>query len=313
MDKELDAFIRYLNAERNASAYTVANYQREVAEFMRFAEQAGVNSWAKVDKPLTLAWLQSLKQRGIVAASMSRRVYELRSFYKFLQRENLITHNPLAEIVGPKIPQRKQRFLTVKEVEALLATTDITKAIGLRDRAILELLYSGGLRVGELVGLDLRHVNLIAKTALVRGKGSKERIILFGNPCVAYLQAYLDAGRPQLLIESKPTTALFLNHLGTRLEAQTIEANILLYAEQAGIKQHVTPHLLRHSYATHMLNGGADLRTIQDLLGHEQLSTTERYAHVSPAMLRDIYMTSHPRAKRQQNDGDATPVPRIDE
>lgn len=312
MDEELEHYIAYLNAVRNASVHTVANYQREIGEFMLFAKKAGLTSWSQVDKALVLRWLQGVKERGIVAPSIARRLYELRSFFKFMRREDVIPANPLAAISGPKTPSRKARFLSVKQTLALLQAPDTSKAIGLRDRAILELLYAGGLRIGELVTLDIKNLNMSEKSVLVRGKGDQQRVALFGDFCVRALQAYLTAGRPQLVHEQKPSEALFLNHLGTRLEAQTIQENIHRYAQEAGISQRVTPHLLRHTFATHLLEGGADLRTIQELLGHQRLSTTERYAHVSAAMLREDYMTSHPRARRRNEDAPQQPLPRVD-
>jgi len=312
MDDELTDFITYLNAERNASVYTIANYQRELAEFVAFVRRRGVTSWGAVRRDDVLAWLQSLKERGIVAPSISRRLYELRSLFKYLQREDIVPANPIALMPGPKLPSRPPRFLNVYDTVALLTAPDTDKAIGLRDRAILELLYAGGLRIGELVSLNVDSIDMRTKTVRVQGKGDQERIALFGNFCVNALQAYLDIGRPQLVNERTVSNALFLNHLGTRLEAQTIQENIQRYARQAGIKQRVTPHLLRHTFATHMLEGGADLRTIQELLGHQRVSTTEKYTHVSPAMLREDYMTSHPRARRSTTAGDKGPVPRVD-
>jgi tyrosine recombinase XerC len=312
METDLNNFVRYLNAERNASPYTVANYTREITEFMAFAKGQAVTTWGAVDRPLVLSWLSALKERKLVAASIARRLYELRALYKFLLRENAIAANPLLHVSGPKLPQRKPRYLSVKETVGLLTAPDASKPIGLRDRAILEMLYAGGLRVSELVGLDLDGVNMQTKTARVRGKGDVERIVMFGDFCVRALQAYLAAGRPELVIENKQARALFLNHLGTRLQAQTIQENIQRYAADAGIKQRVTPHLLRHTFATHMLEGGADLRTIQELLGHRSVSTTEKYTHVTPAMLREDYMTSHPRARRSQNGNEQQPVPRVD-
>lgn len=311
MQRELDDFQRYLYAERNASPYTVRNYTHEISEFAAFARERGVSEWSAVQRPLVLSWLQALKERGIVAASISRRLYELRSLFKYLRREELIKADPLQLVSGPKTPQRQPRFLRVVEIVALLNAPDRSKAIGVRDRAILELLYAGGLRVSELVGLDMEHIDMRAKTARVRGKGDIERIALFGDFCVGALQAYLDVARPALEQERKPTRALFLNHLGTRLQAQTIQDNIQRYAQQAGITQRVTPHLLRHTFATHMLEGGADLRTIQELLGHQRVSTTEKYTHVSRAVLLQDYMTSHPRARRRAGD-DSQPVPRVE-
>ena len=312
MEEQLEDFIRYLNAERNASRYTVRNYRHEISEFMEFARTAGVTTWASVQRPLVLRWLQSVKERGIVAASSARRLSELHSFFKFMRREDVIAADPVALISGPKVPLRRPRYLNVKDTFALLTAPDTSKAIGLRDRAILELLYAGGLRVGELVGLNLDSVDLLAKTARVRGKGDQERIALFGDFCRNALQSYLATGRPALLQERKPSQAFFMNHIGTRLEAQTIQDNIQRYAQAAGIRQRVTPHLLRHTFATHLLQGGADLREIQELLGHQLVSTTEKYAHVSPEMLREDYMSSHPRARRLRLPGSEQPVPRVD-
>lgn len=311
MQDQLDQFERYLYAERNASPYTVRNYTREIGEFIAFAGEHGVSAWTAVQRPLVLSWLASLKQRGIVAASVSRRLYELRALFKYLRREGIIAANPLQLVSGPKTPQRAPRFLRVAETVALLAAPDRSKPIGLRDRAILELLYAGGLRISELVGLDVTSIDMLAKTARVRGKGDIERIALFGDFCVGALQAYLDLGRPALLKKGREARALFLNHFGTRLHAQTIQENIQRYAAQAGITQRVTPHLLRHTFATHMLEGGADLRTIQELLGHQRVSTTEKYTHVSRATLLQDYMTSHPRARRRTGD-DSQPVPRVE-
>ncbi len=311
MQRELEEYEHYLTAERNASPFTVRNYLHEIGEFAAFARAQNVSDWSAVTRPLVLSWLQELKQRGIVAASLSRRLYELRAFFAYLQREGKLTRDPLQLVSGPKVPQRRPRFLRVAETVALLQAPDASKPIGLRDRAILELLYAGGLRISELVGLNVDSIDMLAKTARVRGKGDVERIALFGDFCVGALQAYIQLARPALMKEGRETRALFLNHLGTRLQAQTIQENIQRYAVQVGITQHVTPRLLRHTFATHLLEGGADLRTIQELLGHQRVSTTEKYTHVSPAVLRQDYMTSHPRARRRAGD-DSQPVPRVE-
>ncbi len=312
MEGELDRFITYLAAERNASPYTLDIYRRELREFVALAKKLGVQAWPDVEPSLILRWLRGLKERGIVAASVSRRLYELRALCKFLMREGILALNPAALVSVPKTPRRQPRYLTVADTTGLLGVQDTSRAIGVRDRAILEVLYATGIRVGELVRLDLDDVELQEKTMRVRGKGDKERVVLFGDPCRAALECYLEDGRPKLVSRKRESNALFLNRLGTRLQAQTVQENIRRYARQAGIKPWVTPHVLRHSFATHLLQGGADLRTIQELLGHERLTTTEKYAHVSPAMLREDYMTSHPRA-RQRKDGEKRPVPRTEE
>jgi site-specific recombinase XerD len=254
-----------------------------------------VGSLAHVDRSLLRNYLAELDAAGYVKASIARRVAELRSFGDFLLREGELARNPFRLVSAPRIPKRLPQYLTVTEVEALLAVPDTSTPLGLRDRAIIEVLYAAGLRVSELVSLDVAGVDLAQGHVRVVGKGSKERIGLLGRPAVRAVRAYLEAGRPALL-GRQPTDALWLNHRGGRLTVRGAALVLSKTGERAGIRTHVSPHVLRHSFATHLLDGGADLRVVQELLGHANLATTQVYTHVSQSRAREVYVRAHPRA-----------------
>jgi tyrosine recombinase XerC len=317
---QLERYVTYLVAERNASPYTVRNYRREIEEFVEFARGQGISSWKAVELPLLRRWLAWLTTQGFAKASIARRISELRSFYRFLQREGTVETNPLLGLSSPKVPQRLPRYLNVHETVALLSAPPTASPQGLRDRAILELLYGAGLRIGELVSLDVDHLDLGRNEILVLGKGNKERIALMGEPAHSALSQYLAEGRPQLgpvpqqregsakpsggprpRASAAPTRALFLNRFGRRLSRVSVTKMLHKYGKLAGIERRLTPHMLRHSFATHLLDGGADLRAVQELLGHENLVTTQIYTHVSQSQLRESYLRAHPRANITQN------------
>ena len=263
----------------------------------------GVDSWAAVSPALIRGWLAALHHRGIQPASVARRLYELRSLYRFLQRREQAADNPAARVQTPKLPQRLPRYLTVEQARRLLDAPDSTTPLGQRDAAILEVLYSAGLRRGELLALRLRDVNLAEGQLRVWGKGSKERIALLGRPAIAALRRYLQEGRPgpdcgQTEAAAAGKAPLFLNEQGQPIASAKTISNILAkYLALADLPRHVTPHTLRHSFATHLLEGGADLRTVQELLGHEKLQTTTLYTHVSTRHLRGAVQRAHPRAR----------------
>ena len=300
MQDYLERYIKYLIAERNASPHTIANYQREIREFMTFAQEKGVAQWDAVTPALLRQWLAWLHERDYVKASVARRVSELRAFYTYLHSRRLVEANPVNAISSPRRPQLLPRPLTVGEIEVLLAGPDLSTPQGQRDRAMLELLYAGGLRVSELLALDVDAVNLAQAEVRVLGKGAKERIVLIGQPAVAALRTYLTDGRQRLQeAATRHTPALYLNRFGTRLSVSMFTRTLSAYAKAAGIQHAVTPHMLRHSFATHMLDGGADLRSVQDLMGHERLSTTQIYTEVSQAQLRETILHAHPRARKK--------------
>lgn len=313
MQQEIDRYVRYLVAERNASAHTVSNYRREIAQFAAFAQAQGVNSWSEVTPSVLRQWLAELHHAGYVKASVVRRISEVRAFYAFLRRNGLVEINPVRAILSPKLPQRLPRPLTREEVDLLIESPNVSTPQGLRDRAMLELLYSGGLRISELLALDVTDVSLAEGQLHVSGKGAKERVALIGHKAIEALTGYLNEGRPRLAEASlryggrtgpdgkwltKRPVALFLNRFGQRLSASMFTRLLSAYAEAAGITRPVTPHMLRHSFATHMLDGGADLRSVQELMGHESVSTTQIYTHVSQKQLRQVILKAHPRARK---------------
>jgi integrase/recombinase XerC len=299
MQDALDDYVRYLIAERNASGHTVSNYRREIIQFMEFARGRGVRDWAAVTPALLRQWLAELHAQGYVKASVARRVSELRSFYVWLVRSELVSTNPVQAISAPRLPQRLPRPLNVEEVEALLDVPSRDTPQGQRDRAMLELLYAGGLRVSELLALDLGALDLVQGQVRVFGKGAKERVVLIGAPAKRALEVYLQSGRPALLGRGdRRAGALFLNRFGRRLSISMFTRTLSAYAISAGIERRITPHMLRHSFATHLLDGGADLRSVQELLGHESLGTTQIYTQVSQGHLRETVVAAHPHAKR---------------
>ncbi|RLC59950.1 MAG: recombinase XerC [Chloroflexota bacterium] len=295
MNELLEQFLTHLRVTRNASPYTIKNYSNDIGQFLDYCRTKGVGSLEQVDRSLLRGYLAELDAVGYVKASIARRVAELRSFGDFLVREGVLERNTFRTVSAPRIPKRLPHYLTVAEVEALLAVPDTSTPRGLRDRAIIEVLYAAGLRVSELVGLNVADVDLHQALVQVVGKGGKERIGLLGRPAVQALRAYLKVGRPALLGQ-RPTNALWLNHRGGRLTTRGVALILSRAGKQAGIRTPVSPHILRHSFATHLLDGGADLRIVQELLGHANLATTQIYTHVSQSRAREVYMRAHPRA-----------------
>jgi len=296
MEEQLEQYLAHLRVEKDASPYTLRNYSHEIRQFLCFLKEQGIGSWEDVDRQVLRRYLLWLRQEGYVEASMARKLSELRSFCRYLLQEEQLHSNPFDLVSSPKLPKRLPRYLKHEEIEALLHAPDLSTAQGQRDRAILELLYASGVRLSELVGLSLGDLSLDTGRVVVWGKGGKERVVLLGEPAVLALRAYIRDGRVKLL--SKTTTdALFLNRFGGRLSRRSIGLILDKYSRLAGLWRKVTPHLLRHTFATHMVEGGANLRVVQELLGHAQPTSTEIYTHVTPTRLREVYLKCHPRAK----------------
>jgi integrase/recombinase XerC len=289
---------RYVDAldRDNASPYTVKNYRTDIGQFLDYCAEHEITALDGLYRDLVRDYLAELAGADYARASIARRVFELRAFGDYLLRNEAWTQNLFRRIYAPRIPRRLPRYLTEAEVTLLLATPDLSSPKGIRDRAILETFYAAGVRVGELVSLDMRDVDLGAGEVRVIGKGNKERIVLLGKPAVNALRVYFDTGRPALLSERGMVNALFLNRFGGRLSARSVDEIVRTSGVAAGIEQTVTPHLLRHTFATHLLNGGADLRVVQELLGHENLATTQIYANVTQQRAREIYLRAHPRS-----------------
>lgn len=305
MQEVFNRYQDYLRVERSVSPYTirnytsdlVGNYQRGTAKgFFQFLKLRKIDTLNQVDRQVMRDYLAYLAEQGIVRASISRKLSAIRSFFRYLVREGILDNNPLEQVTSPKQDRRLPSFLTVEETVKLLKAPDLTTPGGQRDRALVELVYAAGLRVSELVGLNLEQVNLETREIRVWGKGSRERVVLIGEPAAAALVNYLNRGRGQLLA-GKKAAAVFLNQSGERITGRTVQKMLGTCAGLAGIKKRVYPHLLRHTFATHMLDGGADLRVVQELLGHSNLSTTQIYTHVTKTQAKKVYLSSHPLAK----------------
>jgi len=302
MQEVFNRYLDYLDAERNASHYTVRNYTHDLLDFFSYLKSKKISSLNEVDKQVLRGYLSHLMKEGFARVSISRKLSAIRSFYRYLLREELVATSPIADTSSPKLDKRLPKFLTLEEAVRLLEAPDSSTALGQRDRALMELLYASGLRVSELVSLDLEQINLETNEIRVWGKGAKERMVLMGKPAAAALASYLSQGRPRLLGKKKGY-ALFLNRDGGRLTERSIQRILRKYTRVAGIKKRVHPHLLRHTFATHLLDGGADLRVVQELLGHASLVSTQIYTHVTQSRARKVYLSAHPLA--QETDGES--------
>ncbi len=294
MDKQLAAFVQYMKVEEGFSANTVAAYQSDIQKFIVFAGEHGVTRAEDVIRELLGAFMQDDRKNGAVAATAARRLAAIKAFFRFLTAEGMIEKNPADLLLAAKRAQHLPKILSLDEVLLLLEQPD-RSAEGIRDRAMLELLYATGMRVSELVGLDVKDVNTGMHYIICYGKGAKERLIPVGGPALEWLGRYTGEYRPKLLHGEKQE-ALFLNNRGGRLTRQGFWYNLKQYAKKAGITKELTPHTLRHSFATHLLENGADLRVVQEMLGHADISTTQIYTHLTKKHLRDIYDKTHPRA-----------------
>ncbi|SET83209.1 integrase/recombinase XerC [Salinibacillus kushneri] len=292
-----EAFVEYLQVEKNASPYTVKFYQDDLDTFFLFLKEEGIDHVKDVDYAVIRVFLTNQYQKNLSRRSVSRKLSSLRTFYRFLEREEKVESNPFLQVSQPKMSKSIPDFLYEEEIEKLFHISDLSTPLGQRNQAILELLYATGMRVSECANVKLAHLDFMIGTVLVRGKGNKERYIPFGRYAQDALERYIQDGRRKLL---KHTTdyseSLFLNARGTTLSTRGFRLVLNKIVKDAALTVHVHPHKLRHTFATHLLNAGADLRSVQELLGHKNLSATQIYTHVSKDHLRNIYKNSHPRA-----------------
>ncbi len=297
----VNEFLDYVKYGRNYSARTVSAYRRDLSEFLAHLGQGAENiSPSQLDHITIRDFLAELQARGNCRSSAARKLAAVRSFFKFLHREGYIARNPARLVRTPRQPSRDPQLLTEKQIVMILELPDSKTPLGRRDRAMLELLYATGIRVSEMTSLNLADCSLGDRLLKVRGKGAKERIVPFGEPARLTLDDYLPA-RSGILLKARSATepeALFLNARGGRITARSVERILRDYALRGATLLHVHPHLFRHSFATHLLNRGADLRAIQELLGHESLSTTQKYTHLALDELLRAYRSAHPRAGR---------------
>lgn len=294
MNDPLAAFLVHLEAETHASPHTVKSYRTDLGDFRRFVLSTGSGDLAgalrRVDVRAMRAYLAELHTRGLDPVSVARKLAAIRSWFRFLRRRGVVDANPARQVRSPRLPRKLVSFLPIDEAVALM---DARHPRGTaRDVAIVELLYASGLRVSELVGLDLADVDLAEMTVRVLGKGRKERMVPFGDAAAGALRDHLATRGPA-------AGAVFLNRRGGRLTVRSVHTIVRRQARTAGIVRRVSPHTLRHSFATHLLDSGADLRMIQELLGHGRLSTTQRYTHVGSDQLMRVYDAAHPRARER--------------
>ena len=292
MDKSIEKFLTFLTTEKNASPHTVKNYAIDLREFSSFLGKKTLRQLSYLEIRSFLAYL---KGRQYSKSSIARKLACIRSFFKYLARENQLRTNPASGISTPKREKKLPQFLDPQEVISLLEAPSPKTWEGKRDRSILETLYSSGLRVSELTGLNHEDVDSFGGLLRVRGKGKKERIVPLGQVAMNFLKDYLDA-KPPREISHGMKVPLYVNRFGTRLTDRSVRRMILKYVRQIAMNKDVSPHTLRHSFATHMLDRGADLRSVQELLGHENLSTTQIYTHVTTKRLKEAYDAAHPRA-----------------
>jgi integrase/recombinase XerC len=298
MEKIVRSYLEYLEIERNYSAHTILSYETDLMSLVQFLRREGIDSFVEVHKESLRAFIGSLLDRGFSQRSTARKIASMRSFFKYLRRQKIIDGNPALVLITPKIGKRLPSFLDEESVQRLLSSPDLNTTNGKRDTAILELFYSTGIRLSELIGLnvgDLKHEEGLIK---VRGKGRKERIIPVGRKALTAIEDYLQ-GEKELSTNVNVKLAerpLFMIKSGRRLYPQAVGRMVRKYIGMVSEIEKKSPHVLRHSFATHLLNHGADLRAVKELLGHESLSTTQVYTHVSSARMKKVYEDAHPKA-----------------
>lgn len=295
MDHLLDLYMAWLRVERGLAGNTIEAYGRDLSRYLDSLANSGIEQPGAIGRGDVQEHLAILDEMDLSQRSKARALAAIRTFHRFLVRESLCESDPTADLDTPRSSRRLPVFLSDQEVEDLLAAPDVTKAPGVRDRSMLEVLYASGLRVSELVGLEVADVESEAGYLLVRGKGGKERMVPLGELALAWLERFLDGPREEIL-RGRPCDALFPSNRARAMTRQGFWKLIRAYARAAGISRAISPHKLRHTFATHLLEGGADLRSVQAMLGHADVSTTEIYTHVDRTRLRSIYEQHHPRA-----------------
>ncbi|GEL68095.1 site-specific tyrosine recombinase XerD [Marinilactibacillus psychrotolerans] len=295
--ESLEEYLIFLKIERGLSKNSIESYQRDLKQYITYLDQENIKGWDQVDRYIILNFLENQKNGLKSDNSLIRMISSLRRFHQFLKQESLAVEDPMLYIETPKKAQTLPKVISTNQIDILLSIPDISNKIGIRDRAILEVMYATGIRISELVNLKLEELHLSMKLIQTIGKGDKERILPIGEQGIKWVEYYLEYSRPKLerkAVQSSPY--VFLNIRGTQLSRQGVWKKIKKMVQQAGIQQNVTPHTLRHSFATHLLENGADLRVVQELLGHSDISTTQIYTHITKHRLKEVYDTYHPRA-----------------
>ncbi|MGC5324131.1 tyrosine recombinase XerC [Brevibacillus sp. SYSU BS000544] len=296
----LEPFLHYLQVEKNASRHTINQYSADILEFAVFMEQHQIDTLDAVSYLHGRSFLAHLAKKGLARRSIARKLSSLRSFFRFHMRERNVSQNPFQLVSTPKVEKKLPSFMYPHEIQTLLELPDSGTPLGQRDRVIFELLYASGIRVTELVTLTLASLDLSTGVALVFGKGAKERYVPIGSYAIQAIRQYLEQGR-EMLLDGKPDHGVFLlNYRGERLSDRSVRRIVNKHVEAAALHLHISPHTFRHTFATHLLDAGADLRTVQELLGHVNISTTQVYTHVTKERLRQVYDSAHPRADKRR-------------
>lgn len=289
-------YIHFIRVERQLSDNTLVSYERDLVSYATFIQEQQLPSFNEVTRAMILLHLEALRAAGKTPRTIARHISSIRSFHQFLLREKVTTTDPTVHLEMPQLEQKLPKVLSIQEIDALIAAPNCSKAQGVRDVAMLELLYATGMRISELIELDISNIHLTMGFVRVFGKGGKERIIPLGNGAIKACENYLGRARYELQGKYPKTDALFINRRGKRLTRQGCWKLLKEHAQAANIQHEMTPHVLRHSFATHLIENGADLRAVQEMLGHSDISTTQIYTHVSKTRLSEVYKQFHPRA-----------------
>jgi integrase/recombinase XerD len=295
METHVDLYLDYLTVEKGLAANTRASYSADLRKFLSYLKDCGIDNWSQVRFPEIIAFLSRAQEQGLASRSRARLLSAMRGFFKFMVRDSHLKKSPVANLTSPRLRRQLPTVLSYAEVERLLAQPNPDLPLGQRDAAMLELLYGTGLRVSELITLAVGRVNLEVGFLVARGKGSKERIVPMGEAATEAVRNYALGSRPRLL-KGRVSEILFVSNRGTAMTRQGFWKLLKKYGRQAGMQKSLTPHTLRHSFATHLLERGADLRSVQLMLGHADISTTQIYTHVARERLREVHKKYHPRA-----------------
>ncbi len=297
IENHVDEFLTHLRVNQNYSEHTLESYGLDLRQFIEFLTAKNYSDMEALNYLVFRSYLADLKANNLARTTIARKLSCLRSFFKFLCRQGYLAQNPLLSVATPKRERKLPEFLYLEELNQLLSLPDGNTPLGIRDQAILELFYSSGLRLQEVVNLQVANLDMSRGYVKVFGKGSKERIVPLGGAARRSIERYLNEVRPQLIAKNgKETKALFLNYQGTRLSGRSIQRLFSKYIKQLALDRKISPHTLRHTFATHLLENGADLRVVQELLGHVDLSSTQIYTHLTKERIRAVYLKSHPRA-----------------
>jgi len=295
METHLDLYLDYLTVERGLAPNTRASYSADLLKFLTYLKAGGISDWSQVRYSEVVGFLSQSQEQGLAPRSRARMLSALRGFFKFMLRDSHLRESPVANLASPRLRRQLPVILSVAEVERLLARPNLELPLGQRDTAMLEVLYGTGLRVSELVSLTMGRVNLEVGFLVVLGKGSRERIVPAGEAATEAVRSYVKEARP-LLLKGRTTETLFVTNRGAAMTRQGFWKLLKKYGREAGLKKKLSPHILRHSFATHLLERGADLRSVQMMLGHADISTTQIYTHVARERLREVHKKYHPRA-----------------